>query len=111
MSRTDGFARGRRDEPVPLVTTASVGRSDDINSRQKRYLIMMSIRIACLPLALVTTGWLRWVFIFGAVVLPYVAVVIANATSRPSSGTIEPVYQPRPALSPARAPKDRIDPQ
>ncbi len=39
----------------------------------------MSIRAVCIVLAFVVPGPLRWVFIAGAVVLPYVAVVIANA--------------------------------
>lgn len=51
---------------------------------------MMGIRLACLPLAVVTTGWVRWAFILGAVVLPYIAVVIANAASRPQHGTLVP---------------------
>jgi hypothetical protein len=39
----------------------------------------MSIRTACLVLAVVVEGPLRWVFLAGAVLLPYVAVVMANA--------------------------------
>jgi hypothetical protein len=35
-------------------------------------------------LAIVTSGPLRWVLVAGAVFLPYVAVVLANATDRRS---------------------------
>ncbi len=62
---------------------------------------MMGIRLACLPLAVVTSGWLRWFFIAGAVVLPYIAVVVANAASRPAPGTIQSVAPPAPAELPA----------
>lgn len=42
----------------------------------------MGIRTACFVLAIVTDGPLRWVLVAGAVFLPYVAVVLANATDR-----------------------------
>ncbi len=76
---------------VQSVTTASPGRSDDISARQRRYLWMMGIRIVCVPFALLVEGWARWVFIIAAVVLPYLAVVVANAVARPAPGAITPV--------------------
>lgn len=45
----------------------------------KRYLISMAIRTVCVVLAVVVSGPLRWIFIAGAVLLPYIAVVMANA--------------------------------
>lgn len=39
----------------------------------------MGIRTVCLVLAVVASGWLQWAFLAGAIVLPYVAVVMANA--------------------------------
>lgn len=42
-------------------------------------MMSMSIRVVCFILCIVTEGWLRWTFFFGALVLPWVAVVIANA--------------------------------
>ncbi len=51
-----------------------------------RYLVSMLIRTVCVVLVLVVEGPLRWVFIVGAVVLPYVAVILANASgSRPGA--------------------------
>ncbi|HEX6327200.1 MAG TPA: DUF3099 domain-containing protein [Jiangellaceae bacterium] len=76
---------------IQSVTTASPGRSDDIGARQRRYLWMMGIRLVCLPFALIVDGWARWVFIVGAVVLPYLAVVVANAVARPAPGALTPV--------------------
>lgn len=95
---------------MPSVTTAAAPRSDDLSSRQRRYLVMMGIRVACLPLAVITQGWLRIVFILGAVVLPYVAVVIANATRQPRHSALSPVAPPpRLELLPAPVDKDRIE--
>lgn len=63
------------------ITTAASSRADEISQRQRRYLISMGIRTACF-LGAVAAGdnWLRWVLFAGAVFLPYVAVVMANAT-------------------------------
>ena len=38
----------------------------------------MGVRTVCFVLAVVTDGWLRWVLIAAAVMLPYLAVVFAN---------------------------------
>lgn len=41
---------------------------------------MMGIRIACFILMVVVTpySWYTWVFAAGAIVIPYIAVVVAN---------------------------------
>ena len=44
-----------------------------------RYAISMAIRTACFLGAFLVTGWLQWVLFAGAIFLPYVAVLIANA--------------------------------
>jgi hypothetical protein len=71
-------------EPVYSVTAARTGTSDDLAHRQKRYLISMTIRTICFILAVVTGGPIRWVFVAAALVLPYIAVIMANAVG---SGT------------------------
>ncbi len=53
--------------------------SEDVHGRAVRYVISMAIRSACLVGILFTDGWLRWVMVAGAVLLPYFAVVLANA--------------------------------
>lgn len=64
---------------VPVITSATEGLKRDQSERTRTYLWSMSIRTACFVAAIIATGWLRWVFVAGAVFLPYVAVVIANA--------------------------------
>lgn len=92
---------------VQSVTTAHAGRHEDVASRERRYLLMMGIRVACLPLAVFVDGWARWIFIAGVVVLPYIAVVIANAVARPRDGTLTPADRViRPAL-PAKSADQR----
>lgn len=68
---------------VPTITSARRALREDVDRRTHRYLLSMSIRTACLLLAVFIEGPLRWVFLAGAIVLPYVAVVLANAGREP----------------------------
>ena len=61
------------------VTSAASSTTDDQDQRVKRYLVMMGIRVLCFGLVFVTTGWLRWAAVAGAVLIPYFAVIVANA--------------------------------
>src|SRR5690606_4220163 len=74
------------------ITTAPQSRAEELAARQRRYLISMAIRIVCFVAAwAVGPGWLRWVFVAGAVFLPYVAVVLANAgDQRDERFTLDP---------------------
>lgn len=70
----------RTHEQVHSVTTAHSSRSEDLTRRQIQYAIAMTIRLVCFILAVVVPfGWFTWVFIAGAALLPYVAVILANA--------------------------------
>lgn len=67
-------------EQVYLVTDAQPGHSADLADRRRKYYISMAIRTVCIGLAIfVLTGPARWIAVAAAVVLPYLAVVIANA--------------------------------
>ena len=69
------------DAPVS-ITTARASRSVEIRHRQNRYLLSMGIRTACFVGAVIATGLLRWTLVLAAFVLPYIAVVMANASER-----------------------------
>jgi hypothetical protein len=75
----DVLRRRRPRAPIYQITGARPGVRDDVNSRTRRYLVSMGIRTVCFLLAVVTDGWLRWVMIAAAVVLPYLSVVFANS--------------------------------
>jgi len=77
----------RRDDEAVRITTASTSAHDDVARRQRRYLFSMGIRTVCFVGAIIVgSGWLMWVLIAGALVLPYVAVVMANASTTRSDG-------------------------
>ena len=87
------MARKARGGETPIrITTASSSARADIDHRQRRYLIAMGVRTLCfvvvavLAVSRVGPGWLPWIFVVGAVVLPYVAVVMANAADTKSDG-------------------------
>src|SRR5690606_41842637 len=67
------------------ITDARTSHSDDLRHRQIRYLFSMGIRTLCFVGAVVVDSWLRWVLVAGAVFLPYIAVVMANAVDRKST--------------------------
>jgi hypothetical protein len=69
------------------ITTARTSAADDLAGRQRRYLFSMTVRTACVVGAVsVGPGLLRWVLVAGAVLLPYVAVVLANNQTRSDDG-------------------------
>lgn len=71
---------------VHRITSAQFGLSDDLPGRQKRYFISMMIRTLCFILTVVTPSPYRWFFLIGALTLPYIAVIIANAGRETVSG-------------------------
>jgi Flp pilus assembly protein TadB len=72
----------RRDQPY-LVTDAQRPRSAEIRLRERRYLLIMGVRLVCFVVAGVLfvnhAGWLALVPAAGAILLPYIAVVVANS--------------------------------
>ncbi len=61
------------------ITTAATSLSDDLAMRTRRYLWTMGVRTVCFVGAIFVPGWPRWVLVAGAVLLPYLGVVGANA--------------------------------
>jgi hypothetical protein len=80
-------------EEVHSITSAPEALADDMARRQKRYLVQMGIRVICFAAAVLTWGripmWASLLLIVAAVVLPYSAVLFANAgrERRDSDGT------------------------
>ncbi len=88
MARRSGTGArgGARDEPI-RITEAATSPGEDQRVRQRRYLWSMGLRTVCVVGAVLTApGWGMWLFLVGAVFLPYVAVVMANAASPRDDG-------------------------
>jgi len=93
----------RRRPSAHLVTEAQRSRSADISYRERRYLIMMAIRVVCFVAAVLVFanggGWLTAIPAVGAIAIPYFAVVFANGGREPTSTRGFQPYEPNlPAL-------------
>lgn len=71
-------------QPI-LITDASRSQHDQLRSRQLRYIVMMSIRAACLVVGAILVGVkppLLWLWLslcgVGMVLIPWLAVLLAN---------------------------------
>jgi hypothetical protein len=85
-----------RREQVFSVTGLPASLEEDQAARMRRYLVSMGIRTACFTLAVVALAVLHWTvvgwtLVIGAAILPYIAVVMANATRSPQSTALGPV--------------------
>ena len=74
------------------ITTAPAPHFDDLARRQRRYLLRMGVRGVCFVAGALVWGHLPLVvpivLMIAATVLPYVAVLAANAGHERSGGTM-----------------------
>lgn len=99
----------RPKDEVFSVTGLSESLKDDQSGRVRRYLLSMGIRTACFVLAVVSLAVLHWtvvgwILVSAAVILPYIAVVVANAT-RPAGGTAPAPLTPNDGAAPQISPR------
>lgn len=87
---------------VPAVTSLPQSPQDEADHRVRRYVLTMTIRIVCFALMVLVQpyGWYTWVFGISAAVLPYIAVVFANAGSDSTEATPESPLQELEAQGP-----------
>lgn len=90
---------------VPAVTSLPQSPQAEADHRVRRYALTMTIRIVCFALMMFVQpyGWYTWVFALAAAVLPYIAVVFANAGSDSTETTAESPVQQLEAPAPAAA--------
>lgn len=82
------------------ITSLPESPKDDQKRRMVRYGIAMSVRVACVIACFFVQGWWLLACVLGAVLLPYIAVVIANVGYKEGGVVERPVsmlpvrYQP-----------------
>jgi len=90
----------RAEEPV-LITTAPPSPAQERGARERRYLITMGIRLVCFVLAIVLFGLGMPFFggfaVAGSLILPWIAVVAANAGPARNPGGAPSLYAARKA--------------
>lgn len=91
--------KDRAGDAVQGVTSALDPLSADQAHRFRIYAIQMTIRTGCFFGAVFIDHWIRWVLAVGAVVLPYIAVILVNAGRDHVERSVEQV--PREQIGPS----------
>ena len=71
--------RNSKKSDVVLITSAQDALSFEQRGRQRRYFLSMMLRTACFIATIFLPSPYRWIAMGGALLLPYIAVVLANA--------------------------------
>lgn len=97
---------------VPAVTSLPQSPRDEADHRVRRYALTMTIRIGCFALMVLVQpyGWYTWAFGIAAAVLPYIAVVFANAGSDSTETIAESPIRELQASTPAPTVVETTDP-
>ncbi|WP_299536691.1 DUF3099 domain-containing protein [uncultured Streptomyces sp.] len=101
------MGRKRGGTEVFRITGARQGLADDVRGRQRRYVISMSVRTLAVVLAAVLWNVERhvsFVCLGLGLLLPYVAVVIANA-GRENAPSLPSTFVTAPVLPALEAPR------
>jgi hypothetical protein len=72
------------------ITSLPESPDEDRRRRMIRYSVAMGIRVVCIVTCLFVKGWWLILPIVGAIVLPYIAVVLANVGSRGGDEVLRP---------------------
>lgn len=87
------------------MTSARASVEDDRHKRMRNYLVAMGLRTVSFPIAIwafVTDHLvIGWIFVTAAVLIPSVAVAVANAVDRRSTSTSPPPSSPVQGLAAA----------
>ena len=88
--------------PVQSATSLPMSPDEERRVRMIKYSVAMGIRFVCVVLIFVLPDWWRLIPAIGTVILPYIAVVVANTVTQEPPSTVE-----RPgALVPIPLPRD-----
>ena len=87
--------KGDKDKAPIVITSAQEALSIEQRGRARRYFTSMMIRTACFIAAIFLPNPYRWFAMGGALVLPYIAVVIANA-GRENTTEMNAIMIPKP---------------
>lgn len=93
----DGVHGRESAEGVQRITGAPEAGHVDRDARFVRYAWQMAIRTACFIGAFFTSGWVQIVLFIAAIVLPYLAVVLANNGTVSNGSMLGAVPQSPPA--------------
>ena len=85
------------------ITSLPRSPEDDRRARMLKYTIAMSIRLICIFICFLVPGYWLILPAIGAVVLPYIAVVLANVSDSRKQVVLHPGQGELPAAAPDRS--------
>jgi len=94
------------------ITSLPPSPDAERRARMIKYTVAMTIRVACIFAMLFARGWWLAVFAAGAIFLPYIAVVLANAQGSGRAGHVvrpDRALPAGPSAPPAAPPSDEGD--
>lgn len=77
------------------VTSAGVTPAEDRAHRMRMYFIAMSLRVVCIASLFWVRGWWILVAALGSIILPWFAVLVANAVNHSGDGERPEAPSPR----------------
>lgn len=84
------------------ITSLPRSPEDDRRARMIKYSVAMGIRLVCILVCFVVPGYWIIIPVIGAVVLPYIAVVLANVSDSRTSRVVAPDQLALPAADDRR---------
>jgi Protein of unknown function (DUF3099) len=84
------------------ITSLPPSPEAERRSRMIKYSVTMGIRMVCVILIFVLDGWWRIAAAIGAIVLPYIAVVLANVSKSVVGAVVERPGTIVPSSAPSR---------
>ena len=76
-------------QPIQSATSLPPSPDQERHSRMIKYTVAMAIRMICFVVALFIHNWWSLIPIAGTIILPYVAVVLANTVVQPKVVAVE----------------------
>ncbi|NHN43810.1 DUF3099 domain-containing protein [Chryseoglobus frigidaquae] len=89
MRNVAGYHRDVSKPQSHAITSLPTSPDEERKARMVKYSVAMAVRMVCIMACFVTPGWWLLIPAFGAVVLPYVAVVAANTVVNSAGRAVE----------------------
>ncbi|MFW0182845.1 DUF3099 domain-containing protein [Rothia sp. CCM 9417] len=104
-----GYASG--DSEVFEITGAAERQSTGVSARAKSYAFKMFLRIIFIIAAVMVEGVWQWIFLAGAAIIPWLAVVVANGEHQQGGSSFTAYLPAEQQAAIAAAQEERISRQ
>jgi hypothetical protein len=102
-----GWAREMKKQPIQSATSLPPSPDAERHIRMLKYTVAMAVRVVCFLTAIFLyqlSPWWALALLVGAIILPYIAVVLANTVVQPR---VTPVERPGGLVPVTHPPTDR----